>query len=345
MNMIHGMRKLTLSLFGIFLVFTQIGVFAGGRTQADTRQITIYSGRGESLVQPIIERFQEISGIQVQVRYGGTSELVVLMSEEGNRTPADVFWAQDGGALGFMAQAGRFSTLPNSITQLIPQFYVGQNNSWVATSGRARVLAYSPQRTNPSEHPLSIFDLTDSRFAGRVGWAPTNGSLQSQIAAMRVLYGDEKTLQWMESMAKNNTQVYRNNTALVEAIAAGEIDYAITNNYYLLRFLAQDPQYPVSQRFFTDKDIGNLVNVAGVGILQTSARTALAQEFVEFLLSEYAQGLFTNTIYEYPVVPSVPSNQALESFDQVLLSAPDISIGDIYDLEGTLALMRRAGIL
>ena len=344
--MIAKMSKKTIGVLGILLLLIQAGSFAGGRTQAtDVRQITVYSGRGESLVQPIIERFEQMTGIQVQVRYGGTSELVVLMAEEGNRTPADVFWAQDGGALGFMAQAGRFSPLPATITQQVPELYIGQNRTWVATSGRARVLAYSPQRTNAAEHPTSIFDLTDSRFAGRVGWAPTNGSLQSHITAMRVTYGDDVTLQWMEAMARNNTQVYRNNTALVEAIAAGEIDYAITNNYYLLRFLAQDPQYPVRQRFFADKDIGNLVNVAGVGILRTSQRTELAQEFVKFLLSEYAQGLFTNTIYEYPVVPSVPASPALESFQQVLLSAPDVAIGDIYDLEGTLALMRRAGIL
>ena len=312
---------------------------------AEAEEITLYSGRGESLVDPLIRRFESESGIRVRVRYAGTAELAVLLAEEGERTPADLFWGQDAGALGSLAAADWLTELPAELVDGIPDIYVSTTGRWVATSGRARVLAYSPERVSREEQPASVFDLSEPRYRSRVGWAPTNGSFQAFVTAMRVAYGEVQTLQWLRDMRANDTQVYRNNTALVEAIAAGEIDFAITNNYYLLRFLANDRDYPVEQRFFEDGDIGNLVNVASVGVLRSSNRFDAAVRFVEFLLASEAQQYFTDTVNEYPVIAEVPPNAALESFQRLLSASPRIDLDSLEDLQGTLELLRQSGAL
>ena len=309
------------------------------------QSLTVYSGRGEALVQPLVERFSAETGIEVQVRYGGTAELAVLILEEGRASPADVFWGQDAGALGALSLAGRLTVLPEALTAGLPGIYASRGGLWIATSGRARVLAYSPERTVGELWPDSVFDLTDPAYRGRVAWAPTNGSFQAFVTAMRVVHGEDATEAWLRGMIANDVQAYRNNTTQVEAIAAGEVDYALVNNYYLLRFLANDPAYPVGQGFFADGDIGNLVNVAGAGIVNTSRNVAAAEHFLAFLLEPESQAYFTNDVYEYPVVPGVEANEALASFEALLAASPDVDLDVLEDLEGTLDLLREVGLL
>jgi iron(III) transport system substrate-binding protein len=327
---------------------TRVGMLlllAGLLPSGMAQDLTLYSGRGEALVQPLVERFTAETGIDVAVRYGGTAELAVLILEEGRASPADVYWGQDAGALGALSLAGRLATLPEALTADLPGIYASRGGVWLATSGRARVLAYSPARTASEPWPSSVFDLTDEAYRGRVAWAPTNGSFQAFVTAMRVVHGEAATEAWLRGMIANDTEPYRNNTTQVEAIAAGEVDYALVNNYYLLRYLDADPNYPVAQDFFDDGDIGNLVNVAGAGIVDTSRNVAAAERFLAFLLEAESQAYFTNEVFEYPVVPGVAPNAALVSFDALLTASPDVDLDVLEDLEGTLELLREVGLL
>ena len=318
-----------------------VGLVGHGLAQS----LTLYSGRGEGLVQPLLDRFTAETGISVAVRYGDTAQLAVLILEEGRASPADVFWGQDAGALGALSLAGSFRALPENLSADLPGIYASAAELWVATSGRARVLAYSSERTAGEAWPQSVFDLTDPAYRGRVAWAPTNGSFQAFVTAMRVVYGEEAARDWLRGMMANDVQAYRNNTTQIEAIAAGEVDYALVNNYYLLRFLDDDPAYPVAQGFFADGDIGNLVNVAGAGIVATSRNVEAAERFLKYLLSQDAQEYFTNVVYEYPVTPGVEPNEALVGFDALLAASPDLDLDVLEDLEGTLDLLREVGLL
>ena len=138
----------------------------------ESATITIYSGRSESLVGPIIEQFEADSGINVRVRYGGTSELAAALLEEGDRSPADVFFAQDAGALGAIEAAGLFAALPASVLDAVAPGFRSTSNAWTGVSGRARVLVYSTERVAAGDLPGSIFDLTGPEWTDRVGWAP-----------------------------------------------------------------------------------------------------------------------------------------------------------------------------
>jgi iron(III) transport system substrate-binding protein len=309
------------------------------------QSLTLYSGRGEALVQPLIERFTAETGITVNVRYGDTAQLAVLILEEGRASPADVYWGQDAGALGTLAATGIFRAVPEGLAADLPGIYESEGGLWLATSGRARVLAYSPERTAGIAWPESVFELTDARFRGRVGWAPTNGSFQAFVTAMRILHGEDATRAWLTGMVANGVQPYRNNTSLIEAIAAGEIDYALTNHYYLLRYLATDPAYPVAQDFFAQGDVGNLVNVAGAGILATSRNVEAAERFLAFLSAEPAQVYFTSDVFEYPVSREAAPHDALVGLDRLDALSPELELDALEDLEGTLELMREVGLL
>ncbi|MEX0747124.1 MAG: iron ABC transporter substrate-binding protein, partial [Rhodothermales bacterium] len=296
--------------------------------------LVVYSGRSKSLVDPIIAQFSERTGIPVEVRYGETAQLTVALAEEGDRTAADVFWAQDAGALGSLAD--RLSQIPDTLLDRVPPSFRNSSGLWIATSGRARVLAYSPERADTASLPRSIFDLSGPDYAYRVGWAPTNGSFQVHVTALRTLVGDDSTRSWLEAMKSNGAKSYQNNTAIVQAIADGEIDYGLPNHYYLYRFKSEDPNFPVAQTFFAEGDPGNLISVAGAGVLATSRQQDRAFQLLSFLLSQEAQRYFATETFEYPVVGAVETAVDLPEMDRLEEIAPDVDLESLQDLEGTL---------
>lgn len=311
-------------------------------SQSQNRTLTIYSGRGEALIGPLIKQAEQELGINIRVRYGDTAELAIAILEEGRNSPADIFFAQDAGALGALQKAGRTRPIPAQIISKVDSRFRSPNNHWVGITGRARVLAYNTRQVNRNELPNSIWELTQPKWRGRVGWAPTNGSFQSFVTAMRLLEGDTKALEWLQAMRNNGAVVYRNNTAIVEALGRGEVDIGLTNNYYLYRFLADDPNFPVAHHY-TRGDAGSLINIAGVAILDTSRNAQDAQRFIQFLLTNNAQNFFARETKEYPLVEGIPAPERQLSIDQI--NPPRIDLAALADLQGTLVLLQRAGVL
>jgi iron(III) transport system substrate-binding protein len=324
----------------LILVLTLV-VSACGRGAA-SQALTIYSGRSEELVGPIIDQFSKATGIEVQVRYGKTSEMAATILEEGRNSPADIFYAQDPGGLGAVAHL--FAQIPDNIlSQVEPQFRSPQGK-WVGISGRARVIVYNTQKLSESDLPDDIWDFTDPKWKGRIGWAPTNGSFQAMVTAMRVLWGEEKTRQWLLGIQANDPKVYPKNTPQVAAAAAGEIDVGFVNHYYLFRFLAeQGESFPARNYHPRAGGPGAIIMVAGAGILETSRNKEAAERFLEFMLSPVAQQYFAGQTFEYPVVEGVRTHRLLKPLSE--LKSPEIDMADMADLKGTLNLLRETGIL
>ncbi len=310
---------------------------------ADAGIVTIYSGRSEELVGPLLEDFTAETGIEVEARYGDTAEMANLILTEGENSPADVFFAQDAGALGAVAEQGLLAPLPEEILGAVEDRFKSPTGEWVGVSGRARVVAYNTDNLAEADMPASIFDFTDEEWSGRIGWAPTNGSFQSFVTALRVIEGDDRAREWLEGIQANEPNVYDGNSAALEAVAAGEIDVAFINHYYLFQRLAEDPDTAVANHFMTDGDPGALVNVAGAGILTTAENDDAARELLAFLLSEPAQSYFATETYEYPLIEGVEADPALPPLTEI--GSPELDLSELSDLEGTLELLQEAGVL
>ena len=307
----------------------------------DPGEITVYSGRSESLIGALLEQFEADTGIRVKVRYAGTAQLAVAILEEGRRSPADVYFAQDAGALGALADAGALVALPSALLDRVDADFRDAAGRWVGTSGRARVLVISPERVpNP---PTSIFDLTEPEWEGRVGWAPANGSFQAFVTAMRQIHGDDITEQWLRDMIANGVREYPKNSPQVQAVGDGELDIGLVNHYYLYRFLAADPDFPAANHFTDAGQAGALINVAGVAILHASENRDAALRFIEYLLSDAAQEYFRDQTSEYPLAAGIAARPELVPLDE--LNPPSLALTSLADLEGTLALLQEVGAL
>lgn len=316
-----------------------------GKSSAAAGEIIIYTGRSEALVEPLIAEFEKETGIKPIVRYGNTAELVALILEEGNRSRADVFWSVDAGALGALAVEGRLSPLPQDLLDRVDARLRSPAGLWVATSGRARVIAYNTNVLTADEMPQSIWGFTDPQWRGRIGWAPTNASFQDFITALRLIEGEEKAAQWLRAIQANNPRRYTSNSAIVEAIGRGEVDVGFVNHYYLHRFRAEKgASFPVWY-YHLDGDAGSIVNIAGVGVINTARNSDAAVQFVDFLLSPRAQAYFARETHEYPVTADGALEVApeLQGLDEI--HTPSLDLSDLKDLAGTLELLERTGVL
>jgi len=305
--------------------------------------ITVYSGRSEELVGPLLEQFSDATGIEVEARYGDTAEMANLILTEGENSPADVFFAQDAGALGAVAERGLLAELPSELLGRVDERFRSPDGDWVGVSGRARVVVYNTDRLEASDLPDSIFGFTDPEWSGRIGWAPTNGSFQAFVTALRVLEGEDRAREWLEGIEANDPNVYEGNTPALDAVIAGEVDVAFINHYYLMQRLAEDPDASAANHFLTDGDPGALVNVAGAGVLATSEQVDAAERFIEYALSETAQSYFAEETKEYPLVGGVEPAAELPPLAEI--GTPEIDLSDLSDLEGTLELLQEVGIL
>lgn len=328
----------------MLVVVGAVQLFAGTGLAA-SNELVIYSGRNETLVEPLVDLFYEQTGIKPVVRYGNSSELVALILEEGNRSRADLFWSVDAGSLGALEVEGRLRPLDASILDKVHPGMRSPSGRWVATSGRARVIAYNTGVHQEEDLPDGIWGFTDPKWMGRIGWAPTNASFQDFITALRVLEGDAKALEWLRGIQANRPRVYASNSAIVDAIARGEVDVGFINHYYVHRFRAErGADFPVAY-YHPKGDAGAIVNTAGIGILNTSGNVEAAQQFIEFLLTRESQRYFVDEIYEYPVIVDDEGlhNLALVPLDEI--HTPGIDLNDLKDLAGTLDLLERSGVL
>jgi iron(III) transport system substrate-binding protein len=354
MNIINRFSSIFIVLLGIFLLTSCV--------ERSSDQLVVYSGRSQALVAQLVKDFKEQTGADVEVRYGNDAELLAVMEEEGEQSPADIYWANTTGALANASQKGMLVPLPDSLVNK-PYSYTSSSGEWLPITVRFRVLAYNPQNIDPDELPESVMDLPkQSEFEGRVGWTPTYSSFYDFMTTMRLLKGDEEAKNWVEGMKELNPKSYSSNTPMVQAIAAGEIDLGLTNHYYVLRMkeggeegefedheeygeTGPDPNATIEMYHFASGDVGNLALVTGASVLQNSDDSELAHQFLNFLISEKAQQYAAEAVHEYPVVRNVSVPGYMIGEDEAFDLSPEYDYEQLRQLEGTLNLLREAGLI
>ena len=325
---------------------------------ADPGNLVIYSGRKESLVGPIIEQFSESTGINVEVKYGSSAPIAALLMEEGDKTPADIFYAQDPGAIGSvenMLKKISDDVLMDSVTDddgktsdvdVVPTWAKSPQGLWTGITGRARVVVYNTAELSEADLPDTMQGFCDAEWKGRIGWAPSNSSFQTMITAMRQEWGETATKEWIECIRDNDAAVYPKNTPQVEAAAKDEIDVGFVNHYYLYKFVldkAEGDDFAARNYHPRGGGPGAMVMVSAAGILKTSQNTDNAEKFIEFMTSQVAQSYFANSTREYPLVSGVKKHPLITAMDDI--TKPTISLASLSDIAGSAQMLRDAGVL
>ncbi len=330
-------------LLGLLTVVTGVGIWGCSQgVNENSKTLVVYSGRNKKLVGPLIEQAKEDLNLNIEVRYGKTSQLAIALLEEGDNSRADVFFGQDAGALGALEKNQKTLPIESKILEQVDSRFRSPEGNWLGVSGRARTVDYNTKLVKEGDLPKSIWDLTQPKWRGKVAWAPTNGSFQSFVTAMRALEGEEKTLEWLKAMKANGVKKYGNNTAIVKALGRGEVHLGLVNHYYLPRFKKENPDFPVAHHY-TNKDAGSMVNVAGVAIMKTTDQKEDVQKFINYMVSSKAQNYFASKTNEYPLSKGVDAPTLQVSLKE--LDPPEIDLTKLSSLEETLKLLQKAGVV
>ncbi|GAB3417939.1 iron ABC transporter substrate-binding protein [Haloparvum alkalitolerans] len=301
-------------------------------------ELTVYSGRGEFLVGQLVSYIESLyDDFSLEIRYGGATDLVNQIVNEGEGTPADVFYSVNAGALGALADEGRTAALSDDLLGLVREEF--HTDQWIGTSGRARSVPYNTNALSEGDLPDSVMEFPD--LDAQLGWAPSYGSCQAFVTAMRIIEGEEATREWLNAIQEAGIESYPDEFVVSQAVADGEIDAGFTNHYYIQRVIEGREDPPIATTF-TEGDAGAVFNVAGAAVVDQASDPTLAENFIRHLLSTEAQDYFAVRTFEYPLVEGVPPVGDLPSIDE--LDVPNIDLAQLSDLQATVDLMRDAGI-
>jgi iron(III) transport system substrate-binding protein len=339
----------TTKILGALLAATIVALAAtsGAATApGQTTSLTIYSGRDEALVKPVMERFTRETGIELKVRYASSTSLATALVEEGSGSPADLFWATEPGTLGLVGARGLLKKLPQKTVGRVPSRFSTPSRRWVGTSARSRVLVYNTDELTASQLPASIWGLTGERWKGKLGVAPTNASFQAFVGATIHLHGETRVRNWLRALRENDVKSFPNNTTTVQAVARGDVQIGLVNHYYLYNVLADTPNLPIRNHWFRAGDPGSLVLAAGIGIVSATEKDAAAQRFVDFLHSKWAQRFIARGpgAAEYPLIKGVSPRPGLRPLKSI--EGPKYNLGRLSaDLQPAIRLLLETGYI
>ena len=321
-------------------------VYSGDCSEDTGEEITIYSGRSEDLVQPVLDAFECQSGISVVTNFGDPTDLALQLVEEGDRTPADIFLSKSPGAVGFLRNEGLLSSLSDDVTSLVAEANVGGDNSWVGITGRQRVLVYNVDLVDEADLPSSVLDLTDEKYRGQVAIPATNGSFQDWFTVFRAQQGDDAASAWLDAMVANDAIVTESNRPTVDAVGRGEYSFGLVNHYY--NFQEQEAlgdDHRAENHSFDASDIGSLVIVTAAGITSNSDNVEESEQLITFMLDEASQSYFTNDSLEYPLAAGVDPAAILPALADDG-SDFDVTFDDLGNgLTRTVEIIENSGIL
>ena len=313
-------------------------------TSADGQTITIYSSRNEQLIKPLLDRYTEETGVKIELVTDKTGPLMARLQAEGQNTPADMLLTVDAGNLWQAAQQGLLQPVASTVLESnVPAKYRDPKGQWTGLSLRARTIFYDPSKVSADQ--LSTYaDLADPKWKGKLCLRTSKKVYnQSLVASMIEHLGAEKTEEiirgWVDNLA---TDVFSDDTSMLEAIAAGQCEVGIANSYYYGRILDEKPNFPVKIFWANQGTTGTHVNVSGAGVVTGSDNPDGTLKLIEWLSSDEAQGIYASSDKEFPVKEGVDESEMLRSWGS--FKKDDINVQKFGELQTqAIQMMDKAG--
>lgn len=303
-KLVHAIAALSVSL-----------LVAAGPTWAD-EEVVVYSARNEQLIKPMFDAYTKETGVKIKFITDKEGPLMQRLKVEGENTPADLLLTVDAGNLWQAAQEGLLKPVKSKIlSSNIPSYLRDPGNQWFGLSVRARTLVYNTQKLKPNE--LSTYeDLADPKWKGRLCLRTSKKVYNQSLVAMMIAeHGEVKTEQivrgWVANLA---TDVFPDDTKLMEAIAAGQCDVGIVNTYYYGRLIEKSPKLPLALFWPNQSTNGVHVNVSGAGVTKYAKHPQAAVKLLEWLSSKRAQNLFADVNLEYPANPVIKADPVVAAW-------------------------------
>ncbi|MES3516440.1 MAG: extracellular solute-binding protein [Natronomonas sp.] len=318
-------------------------------------EMTIYSGRTIDQIDPVFDALEDrYPDLTINRDYDDNDAQVNKLIQEGEATPADVFYSQDPGALNAVANEGLTQALPGDVVDTVPASRRHPDGQWTGVSGRVRSIQYNPERLaeetpfdGPEDLPTDIFAYAeDDAFEGIISTRPNSGTFRGFIQAMVQLHGETETRQWVRDFMDQDPTLYTSGSTQPAEIERGGDDDPILglgNTYYAARILNENPDASINVTF-TNGDAGALFSVAGIAATDTADDPELVAEFARHMVAIDGQEFFQDVNGEFPVIDGVDYVGPLPNPAELNSPEFDLSSFDM-DLEGAIDILEDEGML
>jgi iron(III) transport system substrate-binding protein len=303
----------------VFVAVVSSSLFAMGGGEEDSEVVHVYSHRHYDTDRMLFERFEEETGISVEVVEAGADELIQRLEAEGSSTPADLLITVDAGRLYQAAEAELLQPIDSAVVrERLPDHLRSPADEWAALTMRARVVAYHRERADTSV--LSTYEaLAEPVFSDSIAIRSSSNIYNiSLLASLIANLGAPAAEEWAEGMTASRARPPEGNDRdQLRAVAAGDADYAIVNTYYIGRMATSSDAadravaaeigvfFPNQPGVDGSDGRGTHINVSGAGITRHADNPDGARRLIEFLLSDEAQNSFAGANFEYPVVAGI----------------------------------------
>ena len=339
----HLRPRCVTALGGILLASALTVLTSGTVRAAEAGNLTIYNSQDEGPIEALAAAFTQKPGIKVGFRDNGAPALAQQIAQEGERTPADIFYAEYSTALVTLADKSLLNPLPAAVMSAIPPQFSGAHQDWVGVTARSFVLLYNRKMIEEAKLPASIMDLAKPEWAGKFAYNPRAAAFLEMVVAVEKQKGTEAAKAWLTGL-KANGKAFPKNTAMVLAVDRGEVELAVNADNYWLAVAKERGADTLEARvhYIGNKDPGALVTVSGLAIPKYAPHKAEAEKFAAFAVSEEGQKILAEAAGDFPLRPGVTSPTALKAFDT--LDPSPVSAAEIGDAASALVLERAVGI-
>ncbi|OAI94970.1 MULTISPECIES: extracellular solute-binding protein [Pseudomonas] len=326
----HLLAALTLTLFG------------GAAQAAD--EVVVYSSRIDELIKPVFDAYTAKTGVKIKFITDKEAPLMQRIKAEGENGVADLLLTVDAGNLWQAEQMGILQPIKSDVIDAnIPQKYRASSHEWTGLSLRARTIVYSTERVKPGE--LTTYEaLADKQWEGRLCLRTAKKVYnQSLTATMIETHGEARTEELVKGWVNNlSTDVFSDDNAVINAIAAGQCDVGIVNTYYYGRLHQADPKLPVKLFWPNQGDRGVHVNLSGIGLTKHAPHPEAAKKLVEWMTGEEAQKMFAGINQEFPANPKVAPSEEVAAWGSFKADDLPVEVAGKRQAEA-IRLMDRAG--
>jgi iron(III) transport system substrate-binding protein len=281
-------------------------------------EVVVYSARAEQLIKPMFDAFTKETGVPVKFITDKEGPLMERLRAEGPNTPADLLLTVDAGNLWQAANAGLLKPVQSKVLDAnIPAHLKDPDNQWFGLSIRARTIVYNTKKLKPAD--LSSYeDLADPKWKGKLCLRTSKKVYNQSLVAMMIAEKGEAETEkivngWVNNLA---TDVFPDDTKLMEAIAAGQCDVGIVNTYYYGRLIEKKPNLALALFWPNQKNSGVHVNVSGAGVVKHSKNEKGAVQLLEWFSSENGQRMFADLNMEYPANPAYKPDPVVASWGE-----------------------------
>ena len=307
--------------------------------------ITVYNGQHKEGSKAVADAFTKATGIKVTLNSAKSDQLASQLKEEGDKTPADVFFSEQTAPFAALSDAGLLEplsadTIKQTAHKGVP---VAPKKDWIALSGRSRVVVYDHTKLSEKDMEKSVLDYATPKWKDKIGYVPTSGAFLEQVVAITKLKGKDAALKWLKGL-KENGKLYAKNSVALQAVENGEVPAALINNYYWYTLAKEKGADNLKTRlyFIRHQDPGALATYSGAAVLKGSKNKEEAKKFVDFLASKEGQQAFVSVRAEYPLRTDVVSPFNMEPYAK--LEAPVVSATTAEDKENANKLIEEAGL-